>query len=264
MSLADIQAEKDHRGRMINQVGICDVTYPITLSLKDFVISSIAKWALTVQLPATEKGTHMSRFIRWLNEYAHQLSLETLIETAQIVLKQTNAHAGQISAHFTTLIEKHTPVTQQPCMMDYKTILTVQFHSLEKANIFIKIVVPVKSLCPASKAMATYGAHSQRSHITATLKVTPHFDLLSAIKAFEQCGSAELFGLLRREDEKYITEHAYDHPKFVEDIVRDAAATAENLAEVSAFIVECENFESIHNHSAYAKIAVGLDEHFSI
>jgi GTP cyclohydrolase I len=222
----------------------------------DQALPTVADWELTVALPAQEKGTHMSRFVALLEKHAGTAMTPALFcDMAQDMLPLLNAEKGDVSARFPYFVRKVAPVSEVSSLMDYqvsfKAVATpddVQFH--------LSVLVPVTSLCPCSKAISQYGAHNQRSHVTVDLVYdeVADVDLQALIEGVEQQASCELWGLLKRADEKFVTERAYENPKFVEDLVRDVAVFLQDQPGVQRFRVEAENFESIHNHSAYAVI----------
>lgn len=254
--MPDVQSSRDNRQIAIQRVGIRDVKHPMLLATASGPLATVAQWTLTVALPADQKGTHMSRFIALLDCYRSQAaSLESFRSMSLEMLELLQAERGDLTASFPYFIEKEAPVSGVRSLMDYQ----VQWNALANqgdVELLVRVVVPVTSLCPCSKSISDYGAHNQRSHVTAEVTVSDAkaFDLEGLIRAIEAQASCELWGLLKRTDEKYVTERAYDNPKFVEDLVRDVAATVARFPGVGQYVVEAENFESIHNHSAYAVI----------
>ncbi|MGA8008747.1 MAG: GTP cyclohydrolase FolE2 [Thiomonas sp.] len=252
-TLPDVQATPDRRNIAIQQVGVRGVRYPVLVLSVQGVQPSVATFEMTVALPPDVKGTHMSRFIETLEIHKEPLDAQQLGVLLQHMLLRLQAQEGAITAQFTYFARKTAPVSGVESLMDYEVTL----HAAQKAGVLEltqKVQVPVTSLCPCSKEISNYGAHNQRSHITigATLRGALRLD--EQIRVAETSASCELWGLLKRPDEKYVTEHAYDHPKFVEDLVRDVAVALEGDDRVAAYTVESENFESIHNHSAYALV----------
>lgn len=254
--LADVQASADPRAIAITQVGVRAVRHPLQIAMKDgSVQATIAMFNLYVGLPPSQKGTHMSRFIALLEKHKQAWSLQTFRDILDEMLGLLEASTGYIEASFPLFLKKKAPISGVESLLDYEIKWIVQKNTQQIIQRVV-VQVPVTSLCPCSKKISAYGAHNQRSHVTAnlTLNKIDSFDLADLIARIEQQASCELYGLLKRPDEKYVTERAYDNPKFVEDLVRDIAIQVRGLDGVASFIVEAENFESIHNHSAYALI----------
>jgi GTP cyclohydrolase I len=206
-----------------------------------------------VDLPQDFKGTHMSRFVEILNEHEYALTIDSFKGMLSEMVERLEAKSGHVEMTFTYFIKKSAPVSGVESLLDYEVTFIGEIVN-NVTVITIKVIVPVTSLCPCSKKISKYGAHNQRSHVTVTVKTNGFLWIEDLIDIVEREASSELYGLLKRPDEKAVTERAYENPKFVEDMVRDVA-TKLNLDErVGAYIVESENFESIHNHSAYAMI----------
>jgi GTP cyclohydrolase I len=205
-----------------------------------------------VNLPHHFKGTHMSRFIEILH-HEREISVDSFRALLEEMTRRLDADAGHIEMSFPYFVMKKAPVSGVESLMDYRASLIGERHD-GSTDMWIKVVVAVTSLCPCSKKISEYGAHNQRSHITLTAKIREHIWIEELIDLAEKEASCELYGILKRPDEKYVTEHAYDNPKFVEDMVRDIALRLNADERVLAYVVESENFESIHNHSAYALI----------
>lgn len=256
-SIPDVQNTLDTRHIAIQRVGVKGVRHPLRIQTKDGVQSSVGTWNMTVHLPEQKKGTHMSRFMALLEEFTSSdskpLNIDIFGKLIHNMLKLLDAESGRIELSFPFFITKAAPVSGVKSLMDYEVGLIGEIKNGE-IEISQKVLVPVTSLCPCSKEISAYGAHNQRSHITVNAIIKddlPVEDLISKIEAQASC---ELFGLLKRPDEKYVTEHAYDNPKFVEDLVRDVAGMLNADSRILAYTLEAENFESIHNHSAYACI----------
>jgi GTP cyclohydrolase I len=218
--------------------------------------ATVANWELTVALPGHEKGTHMSRFVALLEQYRQTPMTPALFcAMAQDMLPLLNAQKGDIAATFPYFLSKTAPVSGVSSLLDYEVKWSARAQR-GASEFALSVLVPVTSLCPCSKAISKYGAHNQRSHVTVevTYQHPAQADVDALIRAVEQQASCELWGLLKRSDEKFVTERAYENPKFVEDLVRDVAEHLQGLAGVDSFRVTAENFESIHNHSAYAVI----------
>lgn len=261
--MEDVQNSVDNRKIAINQVGIKSLKFPINFSDNAKTQATIAVVNMYVSLPDNVKGTHMSRFIGILNEiYQMQtaISLQNFPQLLQEMIEKLEAENGQIEMNFPFFINKVAPISGVQSLLDYDITLLGKINKTFGVDLILKIIIPVTSLCPCSKKISDYGAHNQRSHITICVKFNNNvitnnkFCIEDLIQKVEAQASCELYSLLKRPDEKFITEKAYDNPKFVEDIVRDVAATLNNITEIVWFSVESENFESIHNHSAYAKI----------
>ena len=257
--MPDVQSSTDHRNIPIDRVGIRGVRHPVSVVTPTGVMPSVATFDLDVALPADKKGTHMSRFIALLQDHAQPVDAGSLRDLVVKMLDLLEATAGQISLRYTHFVNKTAPVSGVQSLLDYDISWNV-FAKREGGRVItdlrLQAVVPVTSLCPCSKEISEYGAHNQRSHVTMSIELTPGADLTveDLVKIAEAEASSELWGLLKRPDEKYVTEYAYDNPKFVEDLVRDVAARLKADARIKSYVVEAENFESIHNHSAYALI----------
>ena len=209
---------------------------------------------MTVRLPADQKGTHMSRFVALMESRQRPLDYGELQNLTQQMLELLGADAGRISVSFPFFRSKSAPVSGIRSLLDYDVTISGEVSGGAYAY-GLKVLVPVTSLCPCSKEISQYGAHNQRSHVTVSLICTedvPPEDIIDIVEAQASC---QLYGLLKRPDEKYVTERAYENPKFVEDMVRDVAVALRGDKRIASFTVESENFESIHNHSAYACIA---------
>jgi len=252
--IADVQNTKDTRHIPINKVGIKDIRHPIKVrDRNEGEQNTIANFNMYVNLPHDFKGTHMSRFVHILNNHEREISVKSfkdmLIEMAQLL----EAQSGHIEMSFPYFVNKTAPASGVQSLLDYDVTFIGEVHD-GVTDLKVKVVVPVTSLCPCSKKISDYGAHNQRSHVTITVTIKEFIWIEELIDLVEKQASCELYGLLKRPDEKIVTERAYDNPKFVEDMVRDVAAQLNAEDRISAYVVESENFESIHNHSAYALI----------
>jgi GTP cyclohydrolase I len=253
--LPDIQASPDHRQLAIQQVGVKGLRYPLTLlDAAGEAHPTIATLAMTVALPPEVKGTHMSRFVELMEAPREPLTLTGVRHMLQEMLKRLQATAGRIEMRFPYFIRKSAPVSGVDSLLDIDAGIDVWRETGGAIETALFATVPVTSLCPCSKEISAYGAHNQRSHITlkATLRDDMGFEQL--VRVAEEESSCEVFGLLKRPDEKWVTERAYDNPKFVEDLVRDIALRLRCERRIARWSVASENFESIHNHSAYALI----------
>jgi len=253
-AMEDVQGSADTRQLAINKVGIKAIRHPVKVQDRTGGIQhTIAVFNMYVSLPHNFKGTHMSRFIEILNGHEREISVESFPAMLASMVERLEAESGHIEMNFPYFINKTAPVSGVRSLMDYDVSFVGEIGN-GKVVSMVKVVVPVTSLCPCSKKISDYGAHNQRSHVTVTVRLNEHMWLEEIIALVEAEASCELFGLLKRPDEKYVTERAYDNPKFVEDMVRDVAARLNAEPRVAAYVVESENFESIHNHSAYALI----------
>ncbi|NBT77482.1 MAG: GTP cyclohydrolase I FolE2 [Betaproteobacteria bacterium] len=256
-ALPDVQGSIDERALVIDRVGIRGVRHPIRWRTADEALASVGLWTLDVQLPAHQKGTHMSRFVALLEEQAAApgpLDLPSFRELLLRMVHRLEATEGRIEVSFPHFIRKVAPVSGVSSLMDYQLTVSGCVEPAGTVQISLTIVVPVTSLCPCSKGISDYGAHNQRSHVTVHAVVHNDLSIDDLIRSIEAQASCELWGLLKRSDEKFVTERAYDNPKFVEDLVRDVAQALKAQPEIERFWVEAENFESIHNHSAWARI----------
>lgn len=256
-ALPDVQGSVDERALVIDRVGIRGVRHPVRWRAQDDVLASVGLWTLDVQLPAQQKGTHMSRFVALLEELAAEqtpLDLASFRLLLRRMIERLEATAGGIEVSFPFFMRKMAPVSGVASLMDYQLTLAGRVDVTGSAEVALRVLVPVTSLCPCSKGISDYGAHNQRSHVTVEVILEGDLTVESLIRCIEAQASCELWGLLKRTDEKYVTERAYDNPKFVEDLVRDVAGALKAQPEIGRFWVEAENFESIHNHSAWARI----------
>lgn len=252
--IADVQNTKDTRHIPINKVGIKDIRHPIRVrDRSEGEQNTIANFNMYVNLPHDFKGTHMSRFVEILNQHEREISVQSFKEMLAEMAERLEAKSGHIEMSFPYFVNKTAPASGVQSLLDYDVTFIGEIHD-GTTDLKVKIVVPVTSLCPCSKKISEYGAHNQRSHVTVTATIKEFIWVEELISLVEEQASCELYGLLKRPDEKIVTERAYDNPKFVEDMVRDVAAQLNAEDRVSAYVVESENFESIHNHSAYALI----------
>lgn len=254
LSILDVQNLADTRQIAIDRVGIKSIRHPVTVKDKTGSVQhTVAMFNMYVHLPQHLKGTHMSRFIEILNESEIEVSADNIQILLNQVAKRLEAESGHIEMSFPYFINKSAPVSGVKSLLDYEVTFICEIKQGQH-DIQVKVLIPVTSLCPCSKKISAYGAHNQRSHVTVTVSMHEFMSIEDIIALVEAQASSELYGLLKRPDEKYVTERAYDNPKFVEDMVRDIAGAFNREPRVKSYIVECENFESIHNHSAYACI----------
>ncbi len=254
MELRDTQSERDHRRIAIDRVGVKNLRYPMQIRDKAHSVqSTIANVSLTVDLPHHYKGTHMSRFVEVLNARGRALHVDSIRDILLNLLKKLNSETAHAHFEFPFFLEKKAPVTGAVGMMDY----LARFEATLDAKGFdfvLTVVVGVTTLCPCSKAISDSGAHNQRGQVTFAVRFKKPIWIEDLICLVESCASSELYSLLKRPDEKEVTERAYRNPVFVEDLVRNIAARANAEKNITWYRVEAENFESIHNHNAYALI----------
>lgn len=257
VAIPDVQGSEDRRHLAINKVGVKSIRHPIRVLDGDKsrgAQHTIASFDMYVGLPHKFKGTHMSRFVEILNSHDREISVQSFEPMLRQMVKRLEAETGIIEMRFPYFINKVAPVSGVSSLMDYDVTFTGEIVAGGHYSLTMKVVVPVTSLCPCSKEISAYGAHNQRSHVTITARTNSLVWIEELVRLAESEASCELYGLLKRPDEKFVTERAYDNPKFVEDLVRDVAGRLNAEPRVDAYIVESENFESIHNHSAYALI----------
>ncbi|MCE5180622.1 MAG: GTP cyclohydrolase FolE2 [Betaproteobacteria bacterium] len=253
-AIADVQNYADSRQIAIDKVGIKSIRHPVKVADKsEGVQHTIAMFNMNVYLPHNFKGTHMSRFVEILNSYEREISVESFESMLREMVQRLEAESGHVEMNFPYFINKKAPVSGVQSLLDYDVTFIGEIVK-GKYQLTIKIIIPVTSLCPCSKKISEYGAHNQRSHVTVAVRTNEMVWIEEIVRMVEDQASCELYGLLKRPDEKFVTERAYDNPKFVEDMVRDVAAALNADKRIDAYVVEAENFESIHNHSAYALI----------
>lgn len=254
IAIPDIQNSVDTRCIAINKVGIKDIRHPIRVRDRSGSEQhTIASFNMYVDLPHHFKGTHMSRFVEILNTQEREITLQSFKEMLLKITDRLEAETGHMEMTFTYFVDKCAPISRVQSLIDYQVTLIGEIRQ-GKPTLNLKVVVPVTSLCPCSKQISKYGAHNQRSHVTLNVRARDAVWIEDMIDLVEAQASCELYGLLKRPDEKYVTEKAYENPKFVEDLVRDIASQLDCDERIGAYTVESENFESIHNHSAYAMI----------
>jgi GTP cyclohydrolase I len=253
-NIPDVQATPDSRKLAIDKVGIKSIRHPMRIQERSGGVQhTIAVFNMYVGLPHHFKGTHMSRFVEILNAHEREVTVESFQVMLREMVDKLEAEEGNIEMSFPYFIEKAAPASGVKSLMDYEVMFVGEIRG-GKQRFTMKVLVPVTSLCPCSKKISDYGAHNQRSHVTVTARLTDFVWIEEIVDIVEKQASSELYGLLKRPDEKFVTERAYDNPKFVEDMVRDVAAVLNLEDRIEAYVVESENFESIHNHSAYALI----------
>jgi GTP cyclohydrolase I len=264
LHIPDTQSERDQRQLAIQRVGVKDVRYPLQVRVAGQVQPTVGRWSLDVALPAEQKGTHMSRFVAWLEALDAPLDAATLRQQMAAMLDKLHAGEGRIEARFTFFVAKRAPVSGLKSSLDIEGAWIAETRGDRTAQggsaapttaVWAEVAVPVKSLCPCSKEISDYGAHNQRSLVTIRAELLrDDVAWTELVRYAEESASSEIWPMLKRADEKWITERAYENPKFVEDLVRDVALKLNADARIGRYSVDVENFESIHNHSAYARI----------
>ena len=258
LPIPDVQSTPDTRRLAIDRVGIKSIRHPARIQERaGGVQHTIAHFSMYVGLPHHFKGTHMSRFVEILNAHEREISPDTFRTMLREMVKKLEAESGHIEMTFPYFVSKKAPVSGVASLMDYEVTFIGDITE-GREEFTLKVQVPVTSLCPCSKEISDRGAHNQRSHVTIAARINKFVWIEELIDVAENEASCELYGLLKRPDEKFVTENAYDNPKFVEDLVRDVAAKLNADPRVEGYVVESENFESIHNHSAYAMIAKAM------
>jgi len=253
-SLPDVQSLEDKHHIDIDRVGVRGLTFPMTILGAEGAQPTVAEADLYVFLSREHRGTHMSRFVNLLAAMKSALSISSMQELLDKMLVLLETDSGYIEIRCPFFVNKMSPVSELKSLMNYKVRFIAECtHGVKR--IFREVEVPVTSLCPCSKEISTYGAHNQRSRINIAVELSADMGLEEQIRIAETSASCELWSQLKRNDEKFVTEYAYDHPKFVEDTVRDVAEKLNADDRVLAYDVQVENFESIHNHSAYASLS---------
>ncbi|MES2297002.1 MAG: GTP cyclohydrolase FolE2 [Pseudomonadota bacterium] len=254
-TLPDIQSQHDARQLPIEAVGVRGLRYPVLVKGQHAAQASIAHFDMAVGLPGHVKGTHMSRFVELLEANTLPFGRASMLAMLADMLARLDAASGSIAMRFPYFVKKAAPVSGIESMLDIDARLRVAHGAQGGARFFMQVLVPATSLCPCSKQISAYGAHNQRSHIRIDVELKDEMSLEQLMDIAERSASCEVYGLLKRVDEKFVTERAYDNPKFVEDMVRAVALALNDDARIGAYSIDVENFESIHNHSAWASIS---------
>ena len=252
--LPDIQSQADARDLAIDAAGVTGIRYPLTIQAGKAPLQTIATVSMSVGLAATTKGTHMSRFLELLEAQKEPPDQGRFKRLLLEMLTRLEAHSGTLEVRFPYFVRKTAPVSGAQSHLDYEVSWRGRGFDDGRYSFWAGVTVPVTSLCPCSKEISAYGAHNQRSHITIEAELVGEMSPDELILIAESNASCEVYGLLKRPDEKYVTERAYENPKFAEDLVRDIAIALNEEPRVRAYTVEAQNFESIHNHSAFARI----------
>lgn len=253
-ALVDVQSWVDQRNVDIDAAGIKRLRYPVTIRAADRLVATVAQWSMAVALPSTAKGTHMSRFLELLEDHRGPLDQHAFRALCVRMLQRLGASRGAIAMRFPWFASKFAPVSGIRSRLDYDVRWQARAWADGRYGFAMRVEVPATSLCPCSKEISAYGAHNQRSLIAIDAEIEGEVTIDELIAVAERSASCEVFGLLKRPDEKYVTERAYENPKFAEDLARDVAVALRDDTRIRAFTVEVENFESIHNHSAFASV----------
>ncbi|WP_242467980.1 GTP cyclohydrolase FolE2 [Halorhodospira neutriphila] len=252
--MEDVQGRSDNRQIAIDKVGIKDIRHPVRVRDRTgHDQHTVATFSMYVNLPQHFKGTHMSRFVSILEGHDREITVESFHEMLAEMTHRLEAESGHIEMSFPYFVNKRAPVSGVESLMDYEAAFIGEMHA-DRHETWVRVAVPVTTLCPCSKQISERGAHNQRSQVVVTALADGFVWLEELIELVEAEGSCELYGLLKRPDEKHVTERAYDNPKFVEDVVRDIAVRLNDDARIAAYRITSENYESIHNHSAFALI----------
>ena len=253
--MKDIQNQRDYRNIPIDKVGIKNLQYPITvLDRRNSLQHTVAMINMYVDLPHKYKGTHMSRFVELLHLFRPEVSLKKISVILEEMKKHLNAASANIEVTFPYFIEKRSPVSNSPGLMDYTCRMIGSSDPDGVVDLVSEVIVPISSVCPCSMEISDVGAHNQRGQVRLSTRFHRFIWIEDMIELVEKCASCEVYSVLKRADEKHVTERAFSNPKFVEDIVRDIAEQLKKDRNITWFSVSAENFESIHNHSAYASI----------
>ena len=257
--MKDIQNQRDTRNIEIDKVGVKNLRYPIVLNDKQHDKQhTIATINMSVNLPHHFRGTHMSRFIEVLNRNRREIDIHRMGDIMKEMKSVLNAKSANLELFFSYFIEKEAPISRAKSLMEYKCQFVGSLN--DKLKIYLGVSVPIITLCPCSKEISDYGAHNQRGEISVTLRFKGFLWIEDVIEIVEECGSGAVYSLLKREDEKFVTEKAYDNPNFVEDVVRNVAQKFNAIEDILWYRVEVVSFESIHNHDAYACIEKHIQE----
>jgi GTP cyclohydrolase I len=254
----DVQSERDLRNIAIDKVGVKNIRYPIVVEDKaNKYQNTVAFIDIFVDLPHEHRGTHMSRFMEVLNSYHKETLIDNLEPFLNQVKSRLNSQKAYVNIEFPYFITKTAPVTKMTSLLDYNCVFEASLA--DKFEFKLSVTVPVTTLCPCSKEISDYGAHNQRSYVTVKIEYNQFVWIEELIDYVEESASCEIYPLLKRPDEKYVTEKAFNNPAFVEDIVRDVTLRLKNDERIKWFCVESENIESIHNHEAYACVTMNKE-----
>jgi GTP cyclohydrolase IB len=253
--MIDVQNRRDHRNINVDKVGVKEIRYPITVMDKHSGLQhTVGSINMYVNLPRRFKGTHMSRFIEILNEFHGNLDIREFRSILEAMQQRLQAESAHVEVSFPYFVKKHSPITATAGMMEYGCRVSASLDCKDGYDLILEVNVPITTVCPCSKEISTHGAHNQRGMVHLAVRFKRFVWIEDLVKMVECAASCEVYSVLKRPDEKFVTEKAYSNPKFVEDVVRDIAQGLNNDPNIFWFVVDVENFESIHNHSAYAYI----------
>lgn len=259
-AMPDVQAERDDRDVALDEVGICGIRYPVAVADREQgKQNTVAELALSVALDGATKGAHLSRFVELLHDQSAELTLASVVGLTDMARQRLGSNAAEISVRYTHFRARTAPVSGATALLDYEVTITAR-SSDAGPGLIVSVRVPVTSVCPCSKAISDYGAHNQRGYVTLTVMLRrsadgafPTFWVEELIDLAESAGSSPVYPVLKRSDERHVTMRAYEHPAFVEDMVRDVAVQLRDDERLHAWDVHALNDESIHNHAAYAR-----------
>jgi GTP cyclohydrolase IB len=255
----DIQSQKDRRNITIDKVGVKNIRYPIVVEDRaNKTQATVAELDIYVELLHEHRGTHMSRFIEVLNQFHQENLIAKLPEFLAEIKRSLQAEAAYVSLRFPYFIKKAAPVSKITSLLSYDCFFEASF--LDEYQLTIGVHVPVTTLCPCSKEISSYGAHNQRSNVSAKVELNDFIWIEEIIEMIESCASCEVYSLLKRVDEKFVTEKAFENPRFVEDMVREVTVKLQQDRRIKAFTISSENFESIHSHNAYACVSFSREK----
>jgi len=253
--MIDVQNQEDHRNINIDKVGVKNIRYPLTVMDRENDFQhTVATINMYVNLPRKFKGTHMSRFIEILNEFYGHLDIREFSKILEAMQERLEAQSAHLEITFPYFIEKKSPVTDTTGLMEYGCRVIGSLDQRKGYDLIVEVNVPITTVCPCSREISNHGAHNQRGMARLAVRFRKFVWIEDLVRVVEEAASCEVYSLLKRPDEKYVTERGYENPKFVEDVVRDIAAQLKPDPNILWFQVDVENFESIHNHSAYAFI----------
>lgn len=255
IQMIDVQNQLDHRNINVDKVGVKDIRYPITVMDRNTGVQhTVACINMYVDLPREFKGTHMSRFIEILNEFHGNLDIREFSKVLGAMQERLSAESAHIEISFPYFVKKRSPVTATDGLMEYGCRVSGSVNHRIGCDLILEVNVPITTVCPCSKEISEHGAHNQRGMVKLAVRFKRFVWIEDLVQLIERAASCEVYSVLKRPDEKYVTEKAYENPKFVEDVVRDIARELKEDSNILWFKVDVENFESIHNHSAYACI----------
>ncbi|MHC1742758.1 MAG: GTP cyclohydrolase FolE2 [Syntrophobacteraceae bacterium] len=253
--MIDVQNQTDYRNINVDKVGVKDIRYPMRVMDKNNGMQhTVASINMYVNLPREFKGTHMSRFIEILNEFHGHLDIRELSSIMELMQERLQSQSAHLEINFPYFVKKLSPVTDSEGLMEYGCRVSGSLSATKGYDLVLEVNVPITTVCPCSKEISNHGAHNQRGVVRLAVRFKRFIWIEDLVRLVEKAASCEVYSVLKRPDEKYVTEQAYENPKFVEDVVRDVAYQLKQDANVLWFMVDVENFESIHNHSAYACI----------